>query len=129
MGMIDLASAFPLSNQAATEVLGLCEKINVIFKETGFPPLPCILHGICLPFVPCCMMASYKSKRYSRTDSEKFLLTSLECRARPNLPEIHLFWTSTWGEEDRVLVDLDPLAVCGGPHSITLSAKYFGGYL
>ena len=77
MGMIDLASAFPLSNQVATEVLGLCEKINVIFKETGFPPLPCILHGICLPFVPCCMMACYKSKRYNRTDFEKFLLTSL----------------------------------------------------
>ena len=35
------------------------------------------------------------------------ILTILECRARPDLPEIHLFWTSTWGEEDRVLVDLD----------------------
>ena len=33
---------------------------------------------------------------------------TLECRARPDLPEIRLFWTSTWGEEDRVLVDLEP---------------------
>ena len=37
-----------------------------------------------------------------------FCLEKLECRARPDLPENHLFWTSTWGEEDRVLVDLDP---------------------
>ena len=49
--------------------------------------------------------------------------SGLECRARPNLPEIRLFWTSTWGEEDRVLVDLD-----ASPSGLQGGCKAFWGF-
>ena len=60
----------------------------------------------------------------SVTIKTKCVKLNLECRARPDLPEIRLFWTSTWGEEDRVLVDPAPsMDAC-----IRLDARDFWGY-
>ena len=73
----------------------------------------------------------YTQKAYNFvviTNNRKcFMIRNLECRARPNLPEIRLFWTSTWGEEDRVLVDLDP-----SPSAVEarrLGAKHSGDFI
>lgn len=65
----------PFPNQYISEVLKvqteldqLMDDARRIFKKTGIPYLPCMLHNCCCPVVPICFICGYERSRINQMD-------------------------------------------------------------